>query len=99
MSLEQTEKFRRRAADPLIGLQCKMTDKMISQQFYISLPFVERGQAHLENRKPVEQVTAEISAFSLFLKVAVGGRKNTGRSEEHTSELQSLMRTKYAVFC
>src|SRR3546814_5049237 len=23
----------------------------------------------------------------------------TGRSEEHTSELQSLMRTSYAVFC
>src|SRR3546814_6558751 len=25
--------------------------------------------------------------------------RNTGRSEEHTSELQSLMRTSYAVFC
>src|SRR3546814_1847891 len=24
---------------------------------------------------------------------------HTGRSEEHTSELQSLMRTSYAVFC
>src|SRR3546814_4866492 len=24
---------------------------------------------------------------------------NLGRSEEHTSELQSLMRTSYAVFC
>src|SRR3546814_2571384 len=27
------------------------------------------------------------------------GRKGTARSEEHTSELQSLMRTSYAVFC
>src|SRR3546814_1020667 len=25
--------------------------------------------------------------------------RDTGRSEEHTSELQSLMRTSYAVFC
>src|SRR3546814_5166587 len=25
--------------------------------------------------------------------------QRTGRSEEHTSELQSLMRTSYAVFC
>src|SRR3546814_8593052 len=25
--------------------------------------------------------------------------QGTGRSEEHTSELQSLMRTSYAVFC
>src|SRR3546814_7553675 len=26
-------------------------------------------------------------------------RHHVGRSEEHTSELQSLMRTQYAVFC
>src|SRR3546814_1233464 len=28
-----------------------------------------------------------------------GGRGRTRRSEEHTSELQSLMRISYAVFC
>src|SRR3546814_2514477 len=28
-----------------------------------------------------------------------GGRDERGRSEEHTSELQSLMRISYAVFC
>src|SRR3546814_9397070 len=28
-----------------------------------------------------------------------GGRTRAWRSEEHTSELQSLMRTSYAVFC
>src|SRR3546814_5189265 len=28
-----------------------------------------------------------------------GGGAVTGRSEEHTSELQSLMRISYAVFC
>src|SRR3546814_3428398 len=28
-----------------------------------------------------------------------GGTDHTGRSEEHTSELQSLMRISYAVFC
>src|SRR3546814_8990830 len=31
--------------------------------------------------------------------VTVGGRKGNIRSEEHTSELQSLMRISYAVFC
>src|SRR3546814_7257054 len=30
---------------------------------------------------------------------AVPGRNRAGRSEEHTSELQSLMRISYAVFC
>src|SRR3546814_1847083 len=28
-----------------------------------------------------------------------GGHRHTRRSEEHTSELQSLMRISYAVFC
>src|SRR3546814_5142927 len=28
-----------------------------------------------------------------------GGARTCGRSEEHTSELQSLMRISYAVFC
>src|SRR3546814_1843154 len=30
---------------------------------------------------------------------APGGPRGEGRSEEHTSELHSLMRTSYAVFC
>src|SRR3546814_3091104 len=35
-------------------------------------------------------------AIGLKLK---GGRRSPSRSEEHTSELQSLMRISYAVFC
>src|SRR3546814_10109444 len=31
--------------------------------------------------------------------VEVFGERGADRSEEHTSELQSLMRTSYAVFC
>src|SRR3546814_2547293 len=35
-----------------------------------------------------------------YLSGAVAGRySDLGRSEEHTSELQSLMRISYAVFC
>src|SRR3546814_3321580 len=34
----------------------------------------------------------------LFLLAALQGDED-GRSEEHTSELQSLMRTSYSVFC
>src|SRR3546814_2352599 len=33
------------------------------------------------------------------LRRALGLGRHVGRSEEHTSELQSLMRTSYAVFC
>src|SRR3546814_9284372 len=32
-------------------------------------------------------------------RIYVNVRNNISRSEEHTSELQSLMRTSYAVFC
>src|SRR3546814_3375260 len=32
-------------------------------------------------------------------QAALGGRHRPCRSEEHTSELQSLMRISYAVFC
>src|SRR3546814_2446127 len=32
-------------------------------------------------------------------RIGAHPRERIGRSEEHTSELQSLMRTSYAVFC
>src|SRR3546814_1371619 len=33
------------------------------------------------------------------IKLVTSAQHNKGRSEEHTSELQSLMRISYAVFC
>src|SRR3546814_5807606 len=40
------------------------------------------------------------NARSLLVELAMmENGKNNGRSEEHTSELQSLMRISYAVFC
>src|SRR3546814_7407582 len=44
-----------------------------------------------------EQWLAEASAFFLLWRLCLYGA--TARSEEHTSELQSLMRISYAVFC
>src|SRR3546814_1873461 len=43
---------------------------------------------------------AEAAAFGVGLKLFGGAiLANKDRSEEHTSELQSLMRISYAVFC
>src|SRR3546814_1016698 len=43
---------------------------------------------------------AIVSSRKARLKaLAAAGRKGAQRSEEHTSELQSLMRISYAVFC
>src|SRR3546814_4591546 len=40
-----------------------------------------------------------LSVFSISAKDFLSQSRITGRSEEHTSELQSLMRISYAVFC
>src|SRR3546814_9646578 len=43
---------------------------------------------------------ADISGYERFLEYASGACEEAYvRSEEHTSELQSLMRNSYAVFC
>src|SRR3546814_10419185 len=47
--------------------------------------------------KPAQQVLA--TCFLYFLQNQRIGQREIARSDEHTSELQSLMRTSYAVFC
>src|SRR3546814_2562436 len=51
-----------------------------------------QGQHHCGGGR---RIVADL-ALQLLIGVAVPGRR---RSEEHTSELQSLMRISYAVFC
>src|SRR3546814_9357526 len=41
----------------------------------------------------------EIASFRRARVMATYPRRRSSRSEEHTSELQSLMRISYAVFC
>src|SRR3546814_2936942 len=40
-----------------------------------------------------------LGSVTLTVGPSGGGKTTLGRSEEHTSELQSLMRISYAVFC
>src|SRR3546814_9238733 len=58
---------------------------------------VERGQILVE----LDPADAEVGAASAQAELARSVRSVRGlfRSEEHTSELQSLMRISYAVFC
>src|SRR3546814_2111587 len=58
-----------------------------------------RGTA---NREPITAETALAVAKAAGRQFMRGDHRHTvviGRSEEHTSELQSLMRISYAVFC
>src|SRR3546814_6514987 len=45
------------------------------------------------------EFASEIEALEQEIYAEAGMPFTIGRSEEHTSELQSLMRTTYAVFC
>src|SRR3546814_943659 len=67
-----------------------------------------RGQLLLENGNVTNRVIAEHyetseynNFYSPFADVNTlnDGTVRNGRSDEHTSELQSLMRISYAVFC
>src|SRR3546814_127430 len=56
----------------------------------------------LPTRELAQQTLKEVERFSqfTFIKSAmITGGEDFKRSEEHTSELQSLMRISYAVFC
>src|SRR3546814_10048648 len=62
-------------------------------------PDVER-QAILAHRRQVPAIDARRARFRLHARRAEFARvAHALRSEEHTSELQSLMRISYAVFC
>src|SRR3546814_3634570 len=73
---------------------------MASSKLTDSLGVEEVGRHHLDGDVDVlqgvggDQVLAD--AFGAVLQQAEG---DILRSEEHTSELQSLMRISYAVFC
>src|SRR3546814_1217832 len=72
------------------------------------LPGAVPEEVKEERYQRIMERTAAISAARLQAKVGrvlpviideVGEADEDGRSEEHTSELQSLMRISYAVFC
>src|SRR3546814_4630849 len=52
----------------------------------------------IDQRRALEQHRQHRGGMQLFRRNA-GFRRKPVRSEEHTSELQSLMRISYAVFC
>src|SRR3546814_9417094 len=60
----------------------------------------ERFGAQIRERmQAAEAQTAGNERLALNIAASYGGRQDIARSEEHTSELQSLMRNSYAVFC
>src|SRR3546814_4912007 len=61
--------------------------------------FVITGTAAALHAGPAVALSFVIAAFACLLAAMCYAELATVRSEEHTSELQSLMRISYAVFC
>src|SRR3546814_3950813 len=58
-----------------------------------------RVERYHHDRQRRHDLCAEVSMGTLARSLASSRVRTAGRSEEHTSELQSLMRISYAVFC
>src|SRR3546814_7817744 len=82
---EISEHLRDELAERLADAGVRVIDARISHLAYAP----EIAQAMLQR----QQANASIAARTRIVAGAVG------RSEEHTSELQSLMRNSYALFC
>src|SRR3546814_980383 len=57
---------------------------------------LREGNAELHEIDLLQEVTKQVEGHTIC---ALGDAAAWPRSEEHTSELQSLMRISYAVFC
>src|SRR3546814_4289657 len=96
--------FGRRALDgevPMtldtVGLIASMTKALTS---VAALQLLEQGKLDLDS--PASKwlpALADVQVLDGFASDGSPITRAPGRSEEHTSELQSLMRNSYAVFC
>src|SRR3546814_8257955 len=97
-----------------MGMQHGTDRRVVPIQLAVQQGFV-RSLARRIDRRAVEARDQEVFRLQFALVAAAGGdqhalgveprgevaagRRHPSKSEEHTSELQSLMRNSYAVFC
>src|SRR3546814_4482510 len=79
--------------DEMSAVREKFADKRRSQ---ITL---DAGDMNIEDLIDDEELVVTLSHKGYIKTVAADSFRAQGRSEEHTSELPSLMRISYAVFC
>src|SRR3546814_3923977 len=94
--LEHRDEARRRAVDAGIGRVVEHLDRRLSREIDRGLTIV--GEINI--RRVDEHYHAAVRIHRHVVRRDDGYTVNAAaRSEEHTSELQSLMRISYAVFC
>src|SRR3546814_3908600 len=85
-TIEQADVVFGAVSDPIVELWLQQMHPDVRS---LQPCYAEGKSRHDTYREMVAAMLAEVRA----------GRRVCGRSEEHTSELQSLMRISYAVFC
>src|SRR3546814_7712221 len=85
-------KVERKVKHPLYGKIIRRSKKYHAHDEDNSIKAGET--VRIEETKPI----SKLKTWKVLDKVETS-TKSQARSEEHTSELQSLMRTSYAVFC
>src|SRR3546814_9561358 len=74
--------------------------KQVAAPMNITTPCATSDVSNIGDRRQTMNTPAvTIVAAWISADTGVGPSIASGRSEEHTSELQSLMRNSYAVFC
>src|SRR3546814_9473832 len=90
---------RRRTSSPSVSISALVASPVLMRKLVcFSLTC---APPTMKPRQPASSTSCQALCPSGFLKVEppVFERSGCERSEEHTSELQSLMRISYAVFC
>src|SRR3546814_6587317 len=93
-----------RQSDAILERLMQLHPKVIDLSLDRVLRLLDRLGRPQDRLPPVIHVAGtngkgSVIAFLRAMLEAAGLRVHTYRSEEHTSELQSLMRTSYAVLC
>src|SRR3546814_1218866 len=86
-----------RLRDPLVDGGHQLQDRVLAD---IVVAAFERGERRTGDDRNI--VAVEVALRKFFADFELDEFEQLGiveRSEEHTSELQSLMRSSYAVFC
>src|SRR3546814_1793954 len=89
--------------DPDFQLQLDWVDEFVREHvepldLVLDDPYDKSDEVAMAVVRPLQQQVKDRGLWAAHLGPELGGQ-GYGRSEEHTSELQSLMRSSYAVFC